>query len=100
MAKMKSTVNSAFINHLGLVRGTFTGEGDLLVTAFSSDQVAFKISAPITLLEATDRYVETLSNFKKQKIQIEFAVDVIDEWFRVSDIIAFIKPVESSYPRT
>jgi len=95
----KSTVNSAFINHLGLVRGMFSGEGNLLVTAFSFNQKEFKISAPIILEEAPDKLAETLSNFKKQLIQVEFAVDEIDEWFRVSSVIVFIKPVETSYPR-
>jgi len=98
MSPKSKTVNSAFINHLGLVRGMFAGEGSLLVTAFSLNQVAFRESAPITLVEAPDKYSETLSNFKKQLIQVEFAVDEIDEYFGFGDVIVFIRPVESSYP--
>lgn len=99
MSPKSSTVNSAFINHLGLIRGGFEGSGNLLVTAFSYNQVAFFECAFIVLTSATDKYVETLSNFKKQKIQVEFAVDVVDEWFTFTDVIPFIKPVESGYPR-
>src|SRR5688500_11614510 len=98
MAKA-NTIKSAFVNHLGLVRGEFSGEGSLLVTSFSLYQSAFKESAPVTLEEAPDKFAETLSNFKKQLMQVEFAVDEVDEWFNVSTIIVFIKPVESGYPR-
>lgn len=91
--------NATAINHLGLVRGNFQGEGNLLVTAFSIKQVSFYASAPIVLVEATDKYAEALSNFKKQRIQIEFAVDVIDEWFEFGEIIPFLQPTEMSYPR-
>lgn len=90
--------NSSSINHLGLVRGRFQGSGSLLITVFSLNQVAFYECASKTLIEATDKYVESLANFKKQKIQVEFAVDVIDEWFEFGEIIPFLQPVEMSYP--
>ena len=95
----KATINSAFINHLGLVRGTFSGEGNLKVTAYSYQQKAFYESADIVLEEDTDKLVETLSNFKKQRMQVEFAVEEMDEYFSFGDVIVFIKPVESGYPR-
>ena len=95
----KNTTSSVFINHLGLVRGRFQGDGDLLVTAYSYNQAAFKELAPITLEEYPDKFVETLANFKKQKMQIDFGVETVDEWFNFGAVIPFIKPVESGYPR-
>lgn len=94
----KNTKDSAFINHLGPIRGLFNGEGNLLTTAFSLKQVNFEEEPDIVLIEASDNYSETLGNFQSQRIQVEFAVDVIDEWFDVSDIIVFIRPVASSLP--
>lgn len=91
--------NSSYINHLGLVRGRFQGSGNLITTALSFNQVSFSELANITLAEATDKYVESLANFQKQKMQIEFAVDVIDEWFEFGEVIPFLKPVASGYPR-
>lgn len=99
MSKRNSTVSSVFINHLGLVRGRFQGSGSLIVTVFSYNQAAFKQCADITLEASPDKFVETLANFKKQKMQIEFATDLIDEWMNFDNIVPFIKPVESGYPR-
>lgn len=95
----KSTVNSVFINHLGLVRTRVAGEGFLQVIAYSLQNVAFRESAPITMSDPNDKYAEVLSNFKKQKMQIEIFTEDMDEWFNFGDIIPFIKPVESGYPR-
>ena len=97
MAKA-NTVKSAFINHLGVIRGEFQGEGNLVVTTFSQGSKEFELSAPIVLIEDSDEYSETLSGFQKQRIQVEFATEVMDEWFNVSDIVVFIKPVASGYP--
>lgn len=92
-------MKSIFINHLGLVRSRMQGSGELIVTVFSYNQASFRECANIVLEEAPDKYVETLSNFKQQLMQIEFAVDVIDEWFNFGEVIPFVKPIASSYPR-
>lgn len=93
-----NTVSSVFVNHLGIFRGRFQGSGQLLVTAFGLRQASFEELPNITLIEATDDYMDTLGNFQKQKIQVEFAVNDIDEWFNVGDVVSFIKPVASSNP--
>jgi len=97
MPKSK-TVNSAHINHLGLVRGTFIGDGSLSVTAFSQNNKRFYESASVTLEEDTDKLIETLSNFQNQKIQVDFGLEEIDEWFSFGDVIVFVKPIYSGYP--
>lgn len=93
------THNSAFINHLGLVRGKFQGEGNLLITAYSLNQTLFSECPDVILEEAPAGYIETLANFQGQMIQVEFAVDEIDEWFNSCEVIPFIRPVAGSLPR-
>lgn len=92
------TKDSAFINHLGIVRGQFAGSGSLLTTAFSLNQVTFELEPDVTLNDAPDYFIESLCNFQSQMIQVEFAVDAIDEWFNISNVILFIRPVASSLP--
>lgn len=94
----KNSVSSVFVNHLGLVRTRADGEGVLQVIAYGLNNASFRESNPEPLIESNDKYLEVLSNFKKQKIQIEIFTEDMDEWFNFGDIIPFIRPVESGYP--
>lgn len=94
-----SSVNEEVINHYGAVRLRVTGSASLLLKLFSSDEVKQKTLLPLTIVSKTNIEPNRLANFTQQKAKLEIRTTEIDETFKISKIIVFVKPVAKSYPQ-
>lgn len=96
---MAKRSDSDTINHLGIIRTLVKGVGDLKFTAYSYSFSRSKTIPTITMQSAGDRLPTPLANFQAQKMCLEFRTTEIDEYFTISRITPFIRPVEMEYPR-
>lgn len=86
--------------HLGVVRMRAIGSGNLLTDAHSLDDASNSSVLPdIPLLAATNREPTILANFIDQRIQLEIRTTEIDEWFEISKIVMFVRPIATGYPQ-
>jgi len=53
---------------------------------------------PIPMQTATSRLAQLLANFEEQYTQFEVSVDTIDEYFFITRITLYVKPVAVEYP--
>ena len=86
------------VNHYGLIRLRVNGAGDLKQTLYSLDDVKSNVLAPLTLASATNIEPTRLSNFTQQRVYLDLRVTEINEYFVISKIIVFAKPVATSFP--
>lgn len=54
--------------------------------------------ATIPMQTATSRLAQLLANFEEQYTQFEVSVDEIDEYFYITKITFYVKPVATEYP--
>ena len=87
------------IIHFHSIRYTITGSGVLDSELNSSDDVTSQTLPTITMAAATNRQPTILCNYKEQTAYLEFSVDAINEWFHISKINIFIKPIATGYPQ-
>lgn len=86
------------IFHFTAVRLRAVGEGNLDLSLNSLDDVFSNILTPLVLAETNNRLPTQLANFNQQRAKVRVSTDEIDEWFSISQIIVFIKPVATSFP--
>jgi hypothetical protein len=92
--------------HTGYIRTRITGSGNLdlrligLYEDILTDVPAppTQTLTPIAMATATPRLVQNLANFNQQYAQLEFSVDVIDEYFKINSITFYVKPIWSGFP--
>jgi hypothetical protein len=96
----RNTKGEEVVNHYGAVRLRVTGSASLQLTLFSFDAVDSNILMPIPLESAIDIEPNRLANFTKQNAQLQIQTTNIDEYFKISKIIIFIKPIAKSFPET
>jgi len=94
----KGSSGEEVINHYGAVRFRVNGSGNLLMKLFSHDEVKMYTLLPIILQAKTNIEPNRICNFTQQKAKLEVRVTELDETFRISKIIVFVKPVAKSYP--
>lgn len=86
------------ISHFAAIRIRVTGYGNLNMTVKSLDYVKVKGLVPFNM-QATSRIIPTrLVNFMEQRACFELITTEIDEKFRISRIVIFMKEVYTSYP--
>lgn len=86
------------VNHYGMVRLRITGSGSFRMTLYSLDEIKSNTLATLSLSATTHREPDRLSNFTQQRASLDGRVIAIDEWFEISKIIIFAKPVAKSFP--
>lgn len=86
--------------HFHVVRMRVVGSGNLKLTLHSLDDIENQDLADTPLAVAANREPTTLSNFIQQRAQLEFFTEDIGEFFNISSIAIFIKPVATGYPQT
>jgi len=84
--------------HVVGVRMRVQGEGNLQLALTDLDQIQTYNMVDLTMAAATRIEPTRLANFQSQRIRLEGSVEEIDEWFRISRIIIFAKPVAVEYP--
>lgn len=87
------------ILHFNATRMRATGSGNLQQTLFSLDDVRSNILNNITLAATTNREPITLANFTEQRAYLEVKTSNINEYFVISKIVIFVKPVATGYPQ-
>lgn len=102
MANTKSnfakSVNEEVVNHYGAVRLRVIGSASLKMNLFSLDRVKQFILLPLTIISKNFIEPTRLSNFTQQRARLEIRTTEIDETFRISKVIIFVKPIAKSYP--
>ena len=88
-----------WILHAVGVRYNVKGSGTLETNLFSQDQASVYQCPDITLNSTGTRFPFVIANFRNQRIQIEFRINEIDDYFVLSDINLFVKPTASGYPQ-
>jgi hypothetical protein len=87
-----------YINHCVSIRVRATGEGQLLMSVFSIDDVLWKKLVPFQL-QTLNRIVPTrIVNFRSQRMSFELKTVNPNEIFKINRIIIFAKPSATSYP--
>jgi hypothetical protein len=88
------------INHFGAVRLRVNGYANLQLTLLSLDEIQNNILAPIPLQTATNIEPNRLSNFTQQRAKLMIQTINSGEYFVISRIVIFTKPVAMSWPET
>ncbi len=96
MAKVQS--NGELVNHFNAVRLRMVGEGNLLLSLFSLDDVIEQELLPLVLTPTTNIEKTRIANFNQQRACLEISIDEIDEWFKINRLVIFVKPVSSGFP--
>lgn len=98
MAKSTNQFNGEIL-HFNAVRMRATGVGNLLQTMSSLDGVNTFAMIPFVLVPTTNREPVTLSNFNDQRGQFIIETEDIDEYFIISKIVIYVKPIATGYPQ-
>jgi hypothetical protein len=84
--------------HVVGVRLRVVGTGDLDMRLSDLDNGQILPMVSITMQAATRIEPTRLANFQSQRVRFEGSTSEIDEYFRISRIIIFAKPVAVEYP--
>lgn len=87
------------INHYHSVRLRITGSGNLRGTFYSLDDVNSQSLTNLAMSSTNNILPTILLNFKEQRAAVEFKTTEINETFKISKIIIFVKPIWTSYPQ-
>jgi hypothetical protein len=86
------------ISHFAAMRVRVVGTGNLLLAAYSLDDVRSKTLVPL-VMQTTNRIIPTrLVNFMEQRASFEMKTTNQDDYMRVNRIVIFAKEVFSSHP--
>lgn len=86
------------VSHFGLVRLRLNGSGNLKLKLLSLDNVKTSTLVPLVMASTTNIEPTRLCNFTQQRAQLEVRTIGIDQTFKISKVIIFIKAVANSYP--
>lgn len=93
------------IVHHSHLRMRVTGVGNLdtrliglYETSIAVDNPPTSVLAVIPMQTATPRLVQFNANFEQQYTQIEVSVNLIDEFFYITKIVTYVKPVAVAFP--
>lgn len=87
-----------YINHFTAIRTRIKGSGLIRGTIFSYDEVQSDVLNPTLMSTVIDDPVTILSDFTSFVGKLRLEVTTIDEYFDISGIIIYSKPVASSFP--
>lgn len=87
------------ILHFGAVKMRVNGEGNLQQYLISLDNVESSDAlAEQAMTPASSREPTTLTNFISQRAKYRVGISEIDEWFKFSRILIYVKPIYTQYP--
>lgn len=98
MAKGNNNFNGEIL-HFGPCRFRVNGSGTLNLFLRSLDDVRNSTLPTITMALITNREPVILANFSEQRAQLELNTTELGEYFTISKIILFVKPIFSGYPQ-
>jgi hypothetical protein len=86
-------------HHIVGVRTRILGSGLMRYTLEDYSAIQTVALTPLTMSSATRIEPTTLSNYQSQRTRLIGKVTDVNEWFEISRIIIFAKPVASEYPQ-
>ncbi len=87
------------ILHCNAVRARVNGNGELFLKLKSLDEILEADVPSIDMLVSTYKEPTQLANFQSQRILLELFTTEIDEYFIISKLVIFVKPIYAEYPR-
>ncbi len=96
MAKKSSS--EEVINHFGAVRLRVNGSASLRMILYSLDEIRSAVLVPLPMKVQTNVEPTRLSNLTEQRAKLQITTTGLGEYFIISKIIIFVKPVAKSYP--
>lgn len=75
-----------------------SGSASLKMTLFSLDETVSDVLLPIPLQSTTDVEPNRLANLTTQRAKLRIQISNIDETFKISKLILFVRPVAKSWP--
>lgn len=85
--------------HIVSVRARIVGSGLMRYTLEDYSAIQSDNLATLTMVAATRFEPTVLSNFQSQRTRLIGKVTDINEWFEISRILVFAKPVAIEYPQ-
>jgi hypothetical protein len=85
--------------HTTGVRLRIVGNGNLKQYLHSLQDVNNFQMVDHVLQNPINREKVTLANFIDQRVQYELKTTELNEWFRFSKIVIFVKPIATGYPQ-
>lgn len=92
------------ILHHSNLRMRVTGNGNLdarllgLYDDINTETPPSETLRTVAMESGTPRFVQYHANFEQQYTQVEVSVDEIDEYFYITKIVTYVKPVAVQYP--
>lgn len=96
---MAKSDNEGNLLHVGSVRFRVIGNGFLQLYLRSLQDVHNVDLKPIMMTGITNKEPLALSNFIDQRIQLEVKTTEINEYFSISKIVIYTRPIYTSYPQ-
>ena len=90
--------SSGNVLHFGSIRLHVNGSGNLKTRFLSLDEIYEKELTDLVMANPNSVKKTRLINFTQQGAQLEIKTLAIDEWFRIQQVIIFVKSVASEYP--
>lgn len=87
------------ILHFHVVRMRVKGSGNLKQTFRSLDDINNQSIPDVIMSTTTNREPTTLANFKDQRGLLELKTTELGEYFYISKIVIFVKPIATGYPQ-
>ncbi len=84
--------------HYGGVTARLTGSGNLDMQLNSLSDVRTKQLTAFGMSSATAIEPTRLTNFNTQRASLIVTVDIIDEWFQISKVTLWVKPLYTQVP--
>lgn len=86
------------ITHYTAVRLRVNGTGNLKMKLLSLDEVYSQSLVPLAMATMTNKQPTQLANFNQERAVLKIEITEINEYFEISKIIIFHKPVATGYP--
>lgn len=97
MARASAGVESE--THLVAIRSRILGSGLMRFTLEDYSAIQTSNLIPLVLQTATRFEPTVLANFQSQRTRLIGKVADVTEWFEISKLIVFAKPVAEEYPQ-
>ena len=94
----KSGGGEEFEHHIVGVRSRILGSGLMRYSLEDYSAIQTSNLDPLTMSSATRIEPTKLANFQSQRTRLIGKVTDVNEWFEISRLIIFAKPVASEYP--
>lgn len=91
---------SDVISHCNLIRTRVNGSGELITTLYDLGNTNSRLLTDATLAEGRGISLSQIANFRAERISVEIRVNQMDDWFKVSNLYAYVKQTAASFPQT